>query len=258
VNGGVRVLLARRASGCDHAAVFEPDALRIEGAWPWRRRVAYRRVYGLERAGERLWVGAGFVPALLGGRDVPAAQLDLVVAELRARVAALPGGPRRLARLDARRAARVRSPRLTLVLGAALAAALAATGAGPRELAAVLFALAFGTLAEAWLGPRPALAAGAAAVLAAGLAALPAAAADPGAFAARALAAGWIGLAGFARLLREGGLPVRARSALDLALPLALGFAAHAAASRASPLALGLAALAGFAVAPLVLRGRSP
>jgi hypothetical protein len=259
VNGGVRILLARRASGCDHAAVFEPDALRVEGAWPWQRRVAYRRVHGLERAGAWLWVGAGLVPAVLGGCDVPAAQLDLVAAELRARVAALPDGARRRARIDARRAARVRPPWLTLALGAAFAGALAAGGTGAREAATpLLFVLALGALVESWLGPRAALAGGAAALLAAGLAVPSAAAAGPAAFAARVLPAGWIGLAVFARLACERRLSVRARGALDLALPLALAFAAHAAASRASPLALGLAALAGCAAAPLVLRERSP
>jgi hypothetical protein len=256
---GARILLARRASGSDHAVRFEPDGLCIEGGFALRRRLPYRSVVGLERAGAWLWLGTGVLPVGLGGRDVPAAQLDAVEAELRARIAALPDGARRLARLDARRSVPVRPPWLTLALGAALASALAATGTGRLDVAThALFLLAFGLLAECRLGARPALAAAAAAGLAAGLAEPPSGAAGFAACVAHALPAGWIGLVAFARALREPGLSVRARSALELVAPLALAFAAHGAASGASALALGLAALAGFAVAPLVLRQRSP
>ena len=257
MNGG-RILLARRASGSDHAVVFEPDGLRIEGGFALRRRVPYRSVYGLERAGAWLWVGAGALPVGLGGRGVPAAQLSAVEAELRARIGALPDGGRRLARLDVRRAARVHAPWLTALLAVALGVALATTAAGWLDLATdLLFLLCFGLLAECWLGTPPALACAAAALLAASLVEPPAALADLAA-AARILPAGWVGLLAFARLAREPALSVRVRSACELAAPLALAFGLHGLAVHASPLPLGLGLLAGCAVAPLVLRSTSP
>jgi hypothetical protein len=255
---GVRILLARRASGSDHAVVFEPDGLRIEGGFALRRRVSYRSVYGLERAGAWLWLGAGVVPVGLGGRDVPATQLDALALELRARVAALPDGARRLARLDARRAALLRFPWLCTALALACGAALATAAEGRLALATqLLFLLSFGLPAERWLGPKPLLASGAVGALIGALV-FPLPAASLAQQVAPALSAAWVGLLAFVRLRREVELPVLARSAFEWLAPLALAFAVQGVASGASPLPLGLAALAGFAVAPLVLRQRSP
>jgi len=254
-----RILLARRTSRRDHTVVFEPGVFRVEGVpcLP-RRRIAYRSVYGVERAGVTLWIGAGFVPAGLGGRDVPPAQLAAAEAELRARIAALPDGARRLARLDARRAARVHPPWLTVALAAVLGLAFASASDGKLGLATeLLFLLSLGFLAEPWLGPLRLLASGAAALIAGGWVEPAATVAGLAALAARLLPASWIGLVAFTRLLRERGLSVRERSGFDLAAPLALGFVVEAFASGASLLPLGLAALAGFAIAPLVLRRAS-
>jgi hypothetical protein len=250
---GERILLARRASGQDHGVVFGPDALRIEGGFALRRRIPYRSIRGLERAGAWLWLGAGFWPAALGGRDVAPAKLDTVEAELRARVAALPGGERRLA---APRAPRLHRPWLSLALASALAGAGLALAREPRLALAtdVLLLLAVGLVAERWLGRAPLVASGAAGLLAGGGAGMAAFLAAPAGFAARALCAAWIGLLAFARLRRAAALSVLARSAFDATAAVALAFGAHALASGASPLALAAAALAGSAVAPLVLR----
>ena len=255
---GVRILLARRASGSDHAVVFEPHGLRIEGGLALRRQVPYRSVYGLERAGAWLWLGTGVLPVGLGGRDVPAAQLDAVESELRARIVALPDGAARLTRLAARRAARLHVPWLCAALALACGAALVAGVEARLALATqLLFALAFALPAERWLGPLPVLASGAAGALAGALVPPPAEA-SLAQQVAPALAAAWLGLAAFVRLGREAELPVLARSAFGGLAPLALAFGAYAVASRASLAGLGLAALAGFAVAPLVLRRASP
>jgi hypothetical protein len=256
--GATRILLARRASGSDHAAVFEAGGLRIEGGLALRRRVSYASVYGLERTRSWLWVGAGVVPVGLGGRDVPAPQLDAVETELRARIAALPDGDRRLGRLAARRAAQPRFPWLCAALALAFGAALVEGAEGRLALATeLLFLLAFGLPAERWLGPRPLLASGA---IGAPLAALafPRAAASLAFQVAPTLCAAWIGLGAFARLRREAQLPVLARSAFDWMAPVALAFAVYGLASHASLPGLGLAALAGFAVGPLVLRSTPP
>jgi hypothetical protein len=247
------MLLARRASGQDHGVVFGPDALRIEGGFALRRRIPYRSIRGLERAGAWLWLGAGFWPAALGGRDVAPARLDTVEAELRARVAALPGGARRLA---APRAPRLHRPWLAVALAAAFVGAGLALGTEPPLALATdgLLLLAVGLVAERWLGHAPLLASGAAGVLAGGLVAFPALLAAPAGFAVRALGAAWIGLLVFTRLRRAAALSVLARSAVDATAVVALAFGVHALASGASPLALAAAALAGSAVAPLVLR----
>jgi hypothetical protein len=254
VNGnGTRILLARRASGCDLAVVFEPDALRIEGGFATRRRVAYRSVYGLERAGAWLWLGAGLWPVAIGGRDVPPAQLARVEAVLRERIASLPDGERRTARLAARRAARLHRPWLSAAVAVLLAGALVTRPVGRLALATDgLLLLAVGLLAERWLGRGPLVASGAAGLLAGGLLAPPSLVES-----ARALAAAWIGLVAFARLWREAELSVLARSAFEAAAPLALILCVHAFASGAGLLPLAAATLAGFAAAPLVLRRAS-
>jgi hypothetical protein len=257
MNGAAtRILLARRASGREHAAVFEPEGLRVEGGFAPRRRVAYRAVHGLERAGAWLWVGCGPLPVGLGGRDVPAARLAALEAELRARIAALPDGASRLARLDARRPARPHFPWLALALVAALALALA--GAFRFMLATdLLLALGLGLVAERWLGRLPLLASGLAAALAAAWLERPAEWLGLASLAARVLPASWIGLLAFARLRRERELSVLARSAFDLTAPLAFAFAVYALASGMRPLLLGMALLVGFATAKLVLRRTS-
>jgi hypothetical protein len=254
---GTRILLARRTSGSDHAALFEPDGLRIEGGFAPRRRVPYRSVYGLERAGTWLWLGSGILPVGLGGRDVPAAQLDAVEAELRARIAALPDGTRRLARLDARRTARLHLPWLCPALALVCGAAPASGAESPLALATqLMILLAFGLPAERWLGPMPLLASGLVGVSSAALVSPRLVAGFPLPL-APALSAAWIGLLAFVRLRREAGLPVLARSAFEWLAPLALALAVCGVASGAGALTLGLAALAGFAAAPLVLRQRS-
>jgi hypothetical protein len=131
---------------------------------------------------------------------------------------------------------------------------LAVEGAlAPATLAGICFALALGLLAERWLGARPLLVAGLAALLAAGLAARPAGLAAFAPLAAPALASGWLGLLACARLLRERTLAVRERSAFDLALPLGLAFALTLLAWGASSLALALGGVAGLAAGLLVL-----
>jgi hypothetical protein len=250
---GARILLGRRASGREHALVLEPDGFRVEAGCTRRRPVAYASVYGLERAGARLWVGAGLVPVLLIGGTVPGA-LEQAEAALRARIAALPDGAARLARLDARRTRRARLPWLAPALALALAGAPAPEGAfAPATGAGILFALALGLLAERWLGARPILVCGVAALLAAGLAERPAGAASLALVAAPALASGWLGLLACARLFRERTLAVRERSAFDLALPLGLAFVLTALAWGASPAALVVGGAAGLAAGLLVL-----
>jgi len=251
---GARVLLARRASGSDHGVVFGPDALRIEGGFALRRRIPYRSIHGVERTGAWLWLGAGFWPVALGGRDVAPAKLDAVEAEVRARVAALPDAERRLASLAGRGAPRPHRPWLGVALAAALAGAVA-FGAGERLALATdgLLLLAVGLVAERWLGRTALVASGAAGVLAAGLLASASLLAAPASFAARALCAAWIGLVAFARLRRADPLSVLARSAFDATAAVAFAFFVQALAAGASPLALAAAALAGCAAAPLVL-----
>jgi hypothetical protein len=252
---GTRILLARRASGSDHALVFEPDGFRVEGGFAPSRRVAYRRVYGIERAGAWLWVGAGVAPVIVGGGLAAAASLDAAAAELRARVAALPDGAERLARFDARRPPRARLPWLAPALAALLGGVLAAEEALSLSAAAeLLFGLALALLGERWLGAWPLFASGAAALLAASLAERPASLAGLATLAAPGLAAGWLGLLACARLLRERSLAVRERSAFDLAAPLGLAFLLSALATAASPLALALGLAAGLGAGLLVLR----
>jgi hypothetical protein len=252
---GTRILLARRTSGSDHALVLEPDGFRVEGGFTPRRRVAYRSVYGLERAGAWLWVGAGLAPVIVGGGAAPAASLDAAAAALRARIAALPDGAARLARMDARRPSRARLPWLAPALTAVLGGVLAAAGALSLSAAAgLLFGLALALLAERWLGAWPLLASGGAALLAASLAERPASLAGFATLAAPALAAGWLGLLARARLLLERSLAVRERSAFDLAAPLGLGFLLSALAAGASPFVLILELGAGLGAGLLVLR----
>ena len=250
---GARILLARRASGSDHAVVFAPDGLWIEGGFTLRRRIPYRSVHGLERAGAWLWLGTGLLAVGLGGRDVPPAQLAALEVELRARIAALPDGARRLARIDARPPSATRVPWLATALAPAAGFALYES-ASPLGLAPdLLFALAFALSVERWLGRLALLAAAVTGLGAASLAG-PAA---PASFAACGAAAS-CGLLAFARLVREGRLGVLARSALDGTALLALAFGLYELAVDAPGRALAVAALAGFALAPLVLRPRTP
>jgi hypothetical protein len=251
-----RIVLAERGERGTFAVVLDDEALVVEGvAVRKRRSVPYRRVYGLEHAGAWLWVGVGLVPVALGGEDVPSEQLARVEAALRARVGALPDGASRLARFDARRSVRLRFPWLTAGLGLAFVLAFA-SGAGthetPRFATHLLLLLSLGLLAEPWLGSLRTLASGAAALLAAS--------ALPGhpiglTLAPLALALGWAGSLVFARLRREPVLGVRFRSALDSGALLVVALAAHALSLASGGAALTLAGLAGFAVAPLLLRG---
>lgn len=249
-----RIVLAERAPRSDYAVAFEPDAFVVEGV-PWRgsRRVALRDVFGIERSGAWLWIGAGVVPVVLGGEDVPAERLARVEAELRARLAALPGGAARLARLDMRRAAKLHRPWLTLALALALSVAFALA---PQDVSAlraatnVLLLVSLGLLAEPWLGAWRVLASGAAAWLAAS-----AASASPWrALAPLAVALGWAGLLAAVRMFHEPELSVRCRSALDGGALLSLAVAAHALGLGAAPLGVAAAALAGALVASRTLR----
>jgi hypothetical protein len=254
-----RILLARRTSGCDYAVVFETDRLCIEGGFALRRRIPYAAVGGLERLGGWLWLGVGLAPTALGGRDVPAERLAAVERELRTRIAALPEGAERIARLD-RRGRSVRAvPWLSL--GAALAGSLALLpgAAQPLPLTAwLLLSLGFGVVVEGWLGLGAAIGSafaglGAAYVLGDSTPAAGAAAA----LMPQLVSAAWIGLLGFARTLREAELPVLTRSVIDTVLLIALGFSAVALASGSHPRLLLLAALGGFASAALVLPRRT-
>jgi hypothetical protein len=254
-----RILLARRTSGRDYAVVLETDQLRIEGGFALRRDIPYRVVHGLERYGSWLWLGVGFAPAAFGGRDVPAERLAVVERELRTRIAALPEGAERIARLD-RRGRSVRSvPWLSL--GAVLAGSLALlpSAAEPLPLTAwLLLSLGFGVVVEGWLGLGAAIGSacaglGAASVL--GDWTSVAGAAAP--LTPQLVSAAWIGLLGFARTLREAELPVLTRSVIDTALLIALGFSAVALASGTHPRLLLLAALGGFASAAFALPRRT-
>jgi hypothetical protein len=250
-----RIVLRERAPRPDLAVRFEPDALVLEGvALLPDRRIALRDVSGIERAGAWLWVGAGLVPALLGGGEAPAERLARVEAELRARIRALPGGGGRLARIDARIPRRLRAPWLTAAAALGLGAAAASAGAfGPRAAAELLLLAAAGLAAEPVLGALRLLAAGAVALGAASLAVQ--GVAGSAALAPLALALGWAALAAVARLRRADVLSVRARSALDAGLLLAPLLAAHAL-STGGPAARAFAAsaLAGALAAPLLLR----
>ncbi len=249
-----RIVLLERAPRPDYAVVFEPGAFVVEGVpWLGRRRIPTRNVFGLERSGAWLWIGAGVVPVVLGGEDVPAERLARVEAELRARLGALPGGAGRLARLDARRAVKLHRPWLTLALALAFGVGLVLApqaGSALRSATNVLLLVSLGLLAEPWLGGWRVLASGGAAWLAAS-----AATASPWlALAPLALALGWVGLLAAVRMLREPELSVRFRSALDGSALLSLAVAAHALSVGAPPLGLACAVLAGALVALLVLR----
>jgi hypothetical protein len=248
----VRIVLAGRAPRADQAVAFEAESLSVAGVplLP-ARRVALRAIWGLERAGAWLWIGAGLLPLAVGGAGVAPERLAQVEAELRARIGALPGGGGRLARIDARRPGRRHAPWLTPALALAFGAAFALTPErGPVLPFATALALcvAVGLVAEPWLGAGRALASAAAGALAAALlAGVPAVALAP-----LAPALGLAGTLAFARVRRERGLGVRMRSALDAAAPLGLALLATALASGLGAAALGALA-AGAAVAPLLL-----
>ena len=253
---GERIVLAEGGARGAHAVVLEDDAVVVEGGARWqRRRVAYRRVYGLERAGRWLWVGVCPLALAIGGKDVRCEQLARVEAALRARVSALPDGARRLARFDLRRVVRLRLPWLTALLTLVLAIGFTLEpGSQPplRFATDLLLMIAVALLAEPWLGALRIFASGSAALLAAS--AWPA---QPGelALAPLVLAFGWAGSLAFSRLFREHGLGVRFRSALDTGALLAVALVAHAFSVATEGGGLLLAGLAGFAVAPLLLRG---
>jgi len=212
-------------------------------------------VYGLERAGAWLWVGVGLVPVALGGEDVPSEQLARLEGALRARIGALPDGASRLARFDARRAARPQFPWLTaaLCLGFALVFGFASgTQETLRFTTNLLLLASLGLLAEPWLGATRTFASGALALLTAS--------ALPGdgiglALAPLAPALGWAGSLVFARLHREPVLGVRFRSALDSGALLVVALGAHALSLASGGAGLLLAGLAGFGIGPLLLRG---
>jgi hypothetical protein len=252
-----RVLLARRASGRDHAVVFDGDHLRIEGGFALRRRVPYRAVNGLERVAPWLWLGVGVVPAALGGHDVPPERLDAVERELRARIAALPEGAERIARVDRRRPGARRVPWLSV--GGVLVGSLVwlPGAAAPLAVAThLLFCLAFALVVEGWLGRGSVLVGAGAGLLAAH--ALAAGAAGAAGMTPPALSAAWIGLLGFARTVRAAELPVLTRGAIDTAALVAVGFCALALGSGVSPRLLFTAALGGFASGALTLRRPTP
>jgi hypothetical protein len=255
VNGApLRIVLAERGPRGDYAVTIDAETLRIEGgSRPARQRAALRQIYGVERAGAWLWVGSGLVPMVLGGEDVSAEGLARVEGALRERLAALPGGAGRLARIDARRPLRRHGPWLTLALTAALGLAFAlapGSGEAPRFVVSLLLLASIGLLIVPWLVRLPLLASGCGAALVA------CAFATSASWLERAplgFAPGFAGLLLFLRFRRERVLSVRLRSVLDpgvlLTLPLILQ-----ALTVAGGVAL-LATLAGFLVAPLVLRG---
>jgi hypothetical protein len=251
---GRRVVLAERAPGPDYAVRFEEGAFVVEGVGRLGgRRVPTRAVFGLERAGAWLWIGAGVIPAVIGGDDVPAERLARVEAELRAALRALPDGQRRLARLDARRTVRLHRPWLTAALGVAAAAALVfAPQPGPALtfVTNALLLVAVGLLVEPWLGAVRAFVSGAAGWLAAASASgRPWLALVP-----LGVTLGWIGFLAVVRVWRETALSVRLRCALDASALFAFAAVAHALATGAPPLAVAAAVLAGALVAPIVLR----
>jgi hypothetical protein len=250
-----RIVLRGRAPRAEHAVRFEPDAFVVEGVALLRdRRVPLREVFGLERAGPWLWVGAGLVPVLIGGGNAPAERLARVEAELRARIRALPGGGGRLVRIDARHPLPLRAPWLTAAAALGLGAASAFTGAfALRTGVDLLLLAAVGVATEPVLGALRLLACAAVALAAAGLAAQGAAGGLT--LAPLAVALGWAALGAVARLRRSAVLGVRARTTLDAVLLLGPLAAAHALASGgAAARALAAAALAGALVAPLLLR----
>ncbi len=256
-----RIVLAARGARPDYAIALDAESFVVEGVplLP-NRRIALRAVYGLERAGAWLWIGAGVVPVVLGGIDVTAERLTQAEAALRARIGALPGGPGRVARLDARPALRPVRPWLTLALMGALVLAFAVApgaAAGLRFTVHLLLLFSIGLVAEPWLGRLRVFASGGAALLVASV--LPPSAAWLE-LAPLALALGLAGSLVFVRLRREHALSVRVRSALDGSVLLVLVLVAYGLVTVGG-VAL-LAALAGCLVAPLVLRhwpeGSSP
>jgi len=154
----------------------------------------------------------------------------------------------------------VHVPWLTLALAMLLALpfATSSAGAGPGLATDLLWLVAFGLLAERWLGRWRVLASGAAALAAATLAEPPHSWLELAALAARALPLGWIGLLVFTRLLWERALCVRFRGALDTGALLAFAFGLRVLTSDPSGWALGLGALAGFGVSALALRRWPP
>ena len=167
-----RIVLTERAPRPDYAVVFEPDAFAVEGVpWLGRRRISTRNVFGIERSGAWLWVGAGLVPVVLGGDDVPAERLARVEAELRA---ARRSARRRVAAGAARRTLRARLHRPWLTLALAIAFGVAFTlepqGGSPlRSATNALLLVSIGLLAEPWLGALRLLASGGAGWLAASM-----------------------------------------------------------------------------------------
>ena len=248
-----RIVLAARGARPDYAIALDDESFVVEGV-PLLppRRIALGDVYGLERSGAWLWIGIGFVPVVLGGVDVADERLRRVEEALRARVGALPGGPVRLARLDARLARRPGWPWLTLALAAALLLAFVAApgpATGVRFATHLLLLLGLGLLAEPWLGSLCVLANG-------GVAVLVASALAPGAAGLElvplAVALGLVGPLVCLRLWREHTLSVRVRSAFDSGALLAAALAAYGLALAGG--AALLATLSGFVVAPLALR----
>jgi hypothetical protein len=259
-----RIVLAQRTPRPDYAVGFEADAFVVEGvALLPDRRVALRDVYGLERAGAWLWVGAGFVPVVLGGDAAGSERLAQVEAELRARIGALPSGGDRLARLDARRVHQLRRPWLTAALVLGLGLAAGATGAfGVRAAACLLLLLAVGLSVEPVLGAVRLFAAGGAALLAAfALGDVPSAVAFTNVPLAVSftnvpliVSFGWAAPLVFVRLRREPVLGVRTRSALDGGLLLVPLLIAHALGAGVEVRALAAATLAAALLARLLLR----
>jgi hypothetical protein len=249
----VRIVLLDRSPRRDHAVRFEAEAFVVEGVSLLPdRRVPLRKVYGIERSGARLWIGVGFVPALLGGADAAPEGLARVEAELRARIGALPGGRARLAQIDARCGPRPRWPWLApaLALGLGTASALSRTF-DQRSATDLLLLLSAGVSAEPVLGPFRLAASGAAALATASLLA---GGASGLALAPLSLALGWFALIVAARLWREPRLGVRARSALEGGVLLAPLVALHALATGAAPGAQLAGALAAALLARLLLR----
>ena len=248
-----RIVLLERSTRRDYAVSFDAESFVVEGvALLPDRRIALRDVYGIERSGAWLWIGVGFVPLVLGGADALAERLARLEAELRARIAALPGGGGRLARIDARRAAPLARPWLAAALALGLGAAFAAAGAlGLRAATDLLLLLAIGIAAEPPLGALRLAASGGVAL---GAAHLVGAADGWLALAPGAIALGWAALLLVARLRREPLLGVRARSALDGGLLLAVGLAAHTLGAGPAARAPVAGAFAAALLAPLLLR----
>ncbi len=259
---GAFACLFRARRRVEHALVFDADAALLTGAaalFARQRRLPYRRIRELERSSAgghsqlAITLARAWRPVLVGGPRADAGAVEAAQHELRARIAALPDGSNRLARIDAARRAVARPPWVTLTGVASLAVLFAALGGrDPLRFASCeLLLLALGRSAEGCVGSLHTLRLLGLASAAGWLCAFAWGGGVEGA--AVSLAFGLVGLLAYLRAFRVRSLPLRLRPAVDASLGIGLVLLIGAA-RGAEPAALAAFGVALFA-SPLLLRG---